>query len=60
MLYLYHEIKHKLYFVKVFNFMYIAINHYFISYKFLPTCIIQFTCTEQLVHYRGIQKLITS
>ena len=35
--------------------MYIARNHYFISYKFLPTCILQSTRTEQLVNFRGIQ-----
>ena len=40
---------------KVFNLVLNVRNYYSISYKFLPTCTLQFTCYEQLVNVRGIQ-----
>ena len=35
--------------------MYNARNNEFIGYKYLTTCILQFTRYEQLVNFRGIQ-----
>ena len=35
--------------------MYYARNNYFESYKFLTTCILQFTRSQQLVNFRVIQ-----
>ena len=48
------------YSIKVFTFKYNARKNFFISYKFLLTCIIQFTHYEQLVNFSQHSKLMMS